>query len=448
MVYDYKRSWYVALVALLLGGQAGVYAQPSATVFTYQGSLVNAGDHVSGLYDLRFRLFNSATGGMQVGEEVLTPGTPVQNGLFSVPLDFGTVIDGSGHWVEIEVRPAGSGDYTLLSPRQAVHASPLATFALNAGEATTATVAMNGVPSGSMILGNSSTPPPGYTWSGQTVSGDGEKWTPKADAPIALSRLSGDMIDGKLYAVRNSNTMVYDPATDTWDDSLASCPSLHNGFHGVLALNEKLYVWGMIDSVPYGTTSGYDPTTDTWVALVDTAGDPVLTAYVFNGKLHSIYSHFIRIYDPVEDQWIVGENVPAAAYYQLAVIDGKLYWIGESTSYVYDLTLGESAEWLPLPGMPTQRDNFSVVAFQGKIHVLGGRSGGVSSSAHEIFDPVSQSWSAGVPLSSSRSNPLVVTDDRYIYVVGGDHNEGEGNTALTTMERFEPGAVYYVHVKD
>jgi len=95
--------------------------------FTYQGSLSDGGNPANGEYDFQFILYNALTGGSQVGSIVATDDVTVTNGLFTVALDFGTVFDGTGLWLEAAVRPGSStGDYTILSPRQEITPAPYA----------------------------------------------------------------------------------------------------------------------------------------------------------------------------------------------------------------------------------------------------------------------------------------------------------------------------------
>ena len=53
--------------------------------------------------------------------------TPITNGLFTVPLDFGVgIFTGTNLWLEVDVRTNGGGLYTMLSPLQALTPSPYA----------------------------------------------------------------------------------------------------------------------------------------------------------------------------------------------------------------------------------------------------------------------------------------------------------------------------------
>ena len=100
----------------------------AGTSFTYQGQLKHDGASVNGLCDFQFSLWDSASGGVQQGVTQTYPNVSVSNGLFTAPLDFGAnVFTGDARWLDISVRcPAGSGDYTALSPRQALTPAPMA----------------------------------------------------------------------------------------------------------------------------------------------------------------------------------------------------------------------------------------------------------------------------------------------------------------------------------
>ena len=102
-----------------------------AEVFTYQGLLVDSGGAANGTYDLRFILFDAAAAGNQIGNVLTNSQAAVSNGLFVAALDFGAnVFNGATDWLEIAVRLSSSaGDFTTLSPRQAITPAPWALFA-------------------------------------------------------------------------------------------------------------------------------------------------------------------------------------------------------------------------------------------------------------------------------------------------------------------------------
>lgn len=116
--------------ALLLGlgaASPALQAQALSSAFTYQGELRSAGSPATASFDMEFRLFRSAGGSDQVGPTVTRSGVPVSGGLFSVALDFGAAqFAGDRQWLEVRIRPAGSGSFETLSPRTEVTAAPYA----------------------------------------------------------------------------------------------------------------------------------------------------------------------------------------------------------------------------------------------------------------------------------------------------------------------------------
>jgi hypothetical protein len=131
--------------------------------FTYQGRLTDGGSPGNGNYDIRFILYDSESGGAQVGATITKTNVAVVNGLFSTDLDFGTIsvtptsvaatpspstsptitavatvivnaFDGNARWMEIAIRAGGTnGTFTVLSPRQPVSPVPYALYAKAAG---------------------------------------------------------------------------------------------------------------------------------------------------------------------------------------------------------------------------------------------------------------------------------------------------------------------------
>ncbi len=151
-------------LAVLLA--AGLSTEVSAQVdsrFTYQGELKDAGNPVSGVYDLRFRLYNAQVGPAQVGPQVTVPGVAIVDGLFNAEVNFGPgVFTGAQLWVEIDSRPAGGGAYVTLAPRQRLNATPFSAYALAANTAASATTATTATTANNALNLNSQ-PPAFYT---------------------------------------------------------------------------------------------------------------------------------------------------------------------------------------------------------------------------------------------------------------------------------------------
>jgi hypothetical protein len=144
------RAWLAA--ALLAAAATPALAQPT-TAFTYQARLTDGAAPASGAHQFQFRLFTAVTGGTQVGTSLSGLVVTVNEGLFTVTLDFGSAaFDGAARYLEVGVRPNGSASpYTILSPRQEVTATPYSTRSGASVTADTATIAADSVRLGGLL---------------------------------------------------------------------------------------------------------------------------------------------------------------------------------------------------------------------------------------------------------------------------------------------------------
>ncbi len=134
-----RTALQLGVCAAALGiGSGMLHAAPTPEAFTYQGVLNLDGEMYDGQADLRFRLYESAGGTVQVGTDLYLHGATIEGGLIIADLDFGpAVFTGDERWLEISVRtPAwdGMGDepaYAVLNPLQAILPTPYAMYALN-----------------------------------------------------------------------------------------------------------------------------------------------------------------------------------------------------------------------------------------------------------------------------------------------------------------------------
>src|SRR5262245_37984307 len=122
-----------AMILFTLNASAAV-----STAFTYDGRLSDGGNPASGIYDLRFTIYDALVVGTQQGPTLTNTATAVSNGLFTVTLDFGNQFPGADRWIEIAVRPNGGGAFSTLVPRQKIATTPYAVQSENANTAATA----------------------------------------------------------------------------------------------------------------------------------------------------------------------------------------------------------------------------------------------------------------------------------------------------------------------
>ncbi len=112
------------------------------TGFTYQGRLIDSNSVANGLYDFEFELYDAPSDGNQLGSTIDINDLDVIDGYFTVELDYGSVYDGNGVWLEIGVRAGELTDpceYTVLEPRQRTTPTPYAIYAQEAAYAQGAT---------------------------------------------------------------------------------------------------------------------------------------------------------------------------------------------------------------------------------------------------------------------------------------------------------------------
>lgn len=194
------------IVALTLLTAAAAQAAIT-TAFTYQGKLTdNGGIPQSGTIPMVFKLFDSSAGGAQIGASVPQDVT-VQNGVFTVSLDFGAAaFNGDRRWLEVTVNGA------LISPRHEVLAAPYALFSAKPWETLGSAIVHNGpfvgINRSSPITGNEyfgiQTPTGAATYGGMYIATDNDTGKPfygykSGAAHSAWTYLDGANGDWKLY---------------------------------------------------------------------------------------------------------------------------------------------------------------------------------------------------------------------------------------------------------
>lgn len=155
-------------------GGGSIRGTPLSTAFTYQGRLTDtAGDPIAGPCGLRFTLYESAAGADQVGAPQTKPDVTLDEGYFTVELDFGAaVFTGEGRFLKIEV-DCGSG-YTALSPRVDLTPAPYAFHAVSTGALHGHQVSDSAPSAGDVLAwdGNSWTPTGGGTGAAWSLNGN------------------------------------------------------------------------------------------------------------------------------------------------------------------------------------------------------------------------------------------------------------------------------------
>lgn len=149
--------------------------------------------------------------------------------------------------------------------------------------------------------------------------------------------------------------------------------------------------------------------------------------------------------------WTILEDIPTArTNFASAALNGNLYVLGGLPTVPPPYATVEayspsSRAWITRAPMPTARVNFGAVSLNGSLFAIGGDNLAPCSCPTntlrtvEIYNPTTDSWSAGVPMPTARSEPGVAALDGVIYVVGGytwvSPSQGLRNTAV--VEAFD-----------
>src|ERR1700751_1006366 len=169
-------------------------------------------------------------------------------------------------------------------------------------------------------------------------------------------------------------------------------------------------------------------------------------------------------YDPATDSWQSLAPLPTKRGAAVAVeVGGKIYVIGGATTVAdskdpYFTFFGPSLvlttnevfdpatnKWESRKPMSVARNHAYAAAVNGKIYVIGGRTGhafilsATNTDVVEEYSPVSDMWSAPKErMPTPRSGGAWGTDGRRIYVAGGEVTTKELVGAFRAVEAYEP----------
>ena len=179
----------------------------------------------TGIYDLRFAIWDAATNGNVVAGPLTNSATGVTNGLFAVTLDFGAgVFTGPARWLELDVRTNGGGAFITLLPLQPIKPVPYAIMANTASNllGTLPAAQLSGIiplvqMPGAVLTNNSS----GVVLNG-TFSGNGAG--SNLDAAVATNAPNGIPLNNLANAVmalpfaelHPNTTFTYNTNIEIW----------------------------------------------------------------------------------------------------------------------------------------------------------------------------------------------------------------------------------------
>ena len=267
-------------------------------------------------------------------------------------------------------------------------------------------------------------------------------WKKAAPFPEPDEELYGVAVGGKLYVIggwgegkaRGAN-YEYDPATDKWTKKKSMPRPAHHA--ALAAYNGKIYVCGGFvppEQTQIPTGGAWQPIDDMWE------------------------------YDPAADSWKTLAPLPGNRGAAVAVeAGGKIYVIGGATTvegskdpfftffgpcrvlHTNDVYDPATNKWESRKPMAVPRNHAFAGAVNGKIYVIGGRTGhgfilsATNTDVVEEYNPVADMWSAPKErMPTARSGGGYGTDGRRIYVAGGEVTTNQLVGAFRGIEAYEP----------
>ena len=241
--------------------------------------------------------------------------------------------------------------------------------------------------------------------------GGGFGWTSKAPMPVGRAGAGGVVIGDRVYVTHgygfpvgiDTTNQIYDRTLDTW----------------------------------YGGARASVPRADLTAVCVENASGQGLV-FAVGGSSAAGPIPDVEIYDPIADHWAPGSPMPTARFDLGAAFvpgtgvaggnRGSVYVVGGSNgagtplavNEAYDVQLGV---WVPRASMPIPLMEISSTTYfpqTGRIYVFGGYDGFSLSSAVQIYDPASDTWSQGAPMPDRRYSRISGVCGPLIYTIGGN----------------------------
>lgn len=143
-----------------------------------------------------------------------------------------------------------------------------------------------------------------------------------------------------------------------------------------------------------------------------------------------------------ENSWAAKTSLPkTTGGLRTAVVNGKIYAIGDTVHYEYDPA---ADNWTAKKPMPTARQYFGIAVYQNKIYTIGGSwwdsdVGRIQSNANEVYDPLTDTWETMEPMPTNRSGLEANVVNGKIYLIGG-RTVGPQHLTVALNEVYDPTA--------
>ena len=279
----------------------------------------------------------------------------------------------------------------------------------------------------------------------------------------------GQLTTGQIGIV---DTNIFDPATNTW----TRVADMHTPrwYPTLTELSDGRYVaisGNSTNATTYADTPEvYDPTTNTWTLLSKISTSAVheveypFSYLIPNGNVLTIGPSEDVTYEMnVNAQTWTPVGGPSGVVNGSSVqyLPGKILYSGgaasindpspaQATTAVLDTTAGTPAWQQSSPMLNARIYHTLTMLANGQVLAVGGANTsdqkvittGVLPT--EIWDPVSQTWSAGAPIAASRNyhSTAVLMPDGRVLVAGGGHPNSLGDAGQDSAQIYSPSYLF------
>ena len=217
-----------------------------------------------------------------------------------------------------------------------------------------------------------------------------------------------------------------------------------------------LNVGGILLCVTMLLSAGIAGAQGTWTtkAPIPTPSGQTTVAGVLNGQVYALgnsgnNSNVFQAYDPAANTWAAKAALPVfMSAFDAAVLNNHLYILGgcvgtdcrigvTNTVWIYDPA---SDTWTAGPAMPSNRYGAAVGVINGKIYVAGGLDydGDYTSTSVIAYDPIAGTWVPKANMPSGVRFAAAGVIDGKLYVAGGDQTTPSTGQMITALQVYDP----------
>ncbi len=318
------------------------------------------------------------------------------------------------------------------------------------------TASSGGVPSGYGVLGESSSAPPGFSYTGCTLTTTDTRqggWETHMAMPEPRSGVAAAAVGRTVYIFGGNPTTdsvyAYDTTNYGWT-KVTTTPSVRD-LTEAAAIDTKIYLVAGWDGTGFtNRLEVYDTASDSWETKASLATPRAgMVVVAIDGYIYAVGGYnsspgdlqSVERYDPASDSWTAMSPMPAGrSFFTGAALNGKIYVVGGSGMGYVDIYDPGTNSWTTRDIDPMGRFDGAGATINGKLHVVGGDD------AHTlIYDDASGLWTSGAEIPTSRRHLATVAVNNRIYAFGGY----DGAQDLATVEVYGAGTkTWYLHQRD